>query len=964
MKRFLLVALAIVLACPNVFAQRNSPVAGNAATLIDLLKKDYNAVDIKLRDEEQLKDRAQVIGIFRSYLEDGYQEFDYTNENDLKSAVTKMKTAYLAFAKAERTYNASNTTTLGTSETQVANAVFANTVAVVDNYEDKRKEYYRDKNAADIEELKALIFYYEAKHQDGKSNELSGNTLIGIIINLFVEKYSAEKNNKADSYAVINNNAALQKNLLSAFVGGGNITKEVDALGKFIAGQVKKTVATFAVQYLKDWLNDNKGKIPVAELLVLLPTTADYIRNFDADKFVSYPDGIKQYIVADLNLLLEHAPGLVNTPSFKNIIAKHPDIELAFEAFKMIPDLEKVKYPGDYFKMLNTSELMFRFRKGTDLQVNIASSINLLEMISNSLTVTENGESRFTNVDFWGNYGGDVRFIQLYLGFLYQQNIKYYDIRFKKTQGEFVLRTTIDELLPTVNVNRVITRFENFKKISSNLGRICTDISKSSEQIYNAAQNIRKLNNANQKIGADTAYTFIKSIIDFSTDLTKNADKLIITFSVNGPPPVSISNETASYLQVATTANEVFKAIHNKNYSAGITQLLDLAVKLVPQNERGKLLIGYETAYKLGQLNYTSWTNWNNAAKLIYDGHFTDSALAKKIAGEIDAIRLFYGQNAKQVDNDALHPLLLEAQRILIAVSVNQPADITKVKNLIHDPKFIQAVVSYYAGAMIIDKTEELIAKNTTVSPEFKDRLISNLKEYVGLIYHTKILHTTEATTNYSTIALDFFNDTKELIATLPQKDGIQHYKQTIAVINFINDMLLAKNTDDVEKAIEHLASTSGTYLDKQKSGFTVGINSYPGLLLAGEFTSGPTLKFAPGVTAPVGLNVTWGNYKGGQSWGIYMPLIDIGAVARVRFNDKDTQTLPELTLKNIFSPGLFVVYGLAKTPFSFSLGTQYGPEVKSISTGVTQSAFRVGAGVTIDIPLFNLYSKPASYKP
>src|SRR5688572_5964118 len=51
-------------------AQKDAPVSGHAATLFDLLKKDYNAIDPENRKEELAKDRTAVIAIFKGYLED------------------------------------------------------------------------------------------------------------------------------------------------------------------------------------------------------------------------------------------------------------------------------------------------------------------------------------------------------------------------------------------------------------------------------------------------------------------------------------------------------------------------------------------------------------------------------------------------------------------------------------------------------------------------------------------------------------------------------------------------------------------------------------------------------------------------------------------------------------------------------------------------------------------------------
>jgi len=64
---------------------------------------------------------------------------------------------------------------------------------------------------------------------------------------------------------------------------------------------------------------------------------------------------------------------------------------------------------------------------------NLASFIGLMEMLSNSLTITTNGEPSFTTVDFWKTYGKELNYMKLYMGFLYQQDLKLLSDR---TQGK------------------------------------------------------------------------------------------------------------------------------------------------------------------------------------------------------------------------------------------------------------------------------------------------------------------------------------------------------------------------------------------------------------------------------------------------------------------------------------------------------------------------------------------------
>jgi len=89
---------------------------------------------------------------------------------------------------------------------------------------------------------------------------------------------------------------------------------------------------TFAVQNIQKWINDNKKKTPVEELLVLLPSTAQYLAHFDPEKITSFPTELKQYIQDDLNHLVDNAYNLKTTTLFRTLIINHPELELAFDA--------------------------------------------------------------------------------------------------------------------------------------------------------------------------------------------------------------------------------------------------------------------------------------------------------------------------------------------------------------------------------------------------------------------------------------------------------------------------------------------------------------------------------------------------------------------------------------------------------------------------------------------------------
>jgi hypothetical protein len=73
-------------------------------------------------------------------------------------------------------------------------------------------------------------------------------------------------------------------------------------------------------------------------------------------------------------------------------------------------------------------------------------------------------------------------------------------------------------------------------------------------------------------------------------------------------------------------------------------------------------------------------------------------------------------------------------------------------------------------------------------------------------------------------------------------------------------------------------------------------------------------------------------NNPGGKSFSIFVPLIDVGALASFRLSDDSSKVVPNITLANIISPGLYFYWGFGKCPISVGLGGQFGPQLRSIT--------------------------------
>ena len=153
----------------------------------------------------------------------------------------------------------------------------------------------------------------------------------------------------------------------------------------------------------------------------------------EANQALNFVDDLKQYVEQDLNNLLNNAANLSTTPRFKELVKNNPEFEFAFEALELIPKISKIENPIDYFDILENSRTLQAWASNEKKkhQYNIANSIKLASLLAHSLTVVDNGKIKFVSTEFMANYGSETDFYLSYIGFLHQQNNKYFDIAFK-----------------------------------------------------------------------------------------------------------------------------------------------------------------------------------------------------------------------------------------------------------------------------------------------------------------------------------------------------------------------------------------------------------------------------------------------------------------------------------------------------------------------------------------------------
>jgi hypothetical protein len=182
----------------------------------------------------------------------------------------------------------------------------------------------------------------------------------------------------------------------------------------------------------------------------------------------------------------------------------------------------------------------------------------------------------------------------------------------------------------------------------------------------------------------------------------------------------------------------------------------------------------------------------------------------------------------------------------------------------------------------------------------------------------------------------------------------------------FMAAVAKAESSDEVKKAIEAAALPAGSYRIKRTRSFTISLNSYVGLFGNKErcrMTEDNTrIKIKNlAVTAPIGLAFNIGltsKEKYVSSLSIFASIIDLGAVVRYRFTEEE-KGLSEVTWKDIFAPGAFLIFGPKNFPVSLGFGVQYGPRLTKVNESgdietLKNSRIRCGLMIAVDIPLIH----------
>jgi len=320
----------------------------------------------------------------------------------------------------------------------------------------------------------------------------------------------------------------------------------------------------------------------------------------------------------------------------------------------------------------------------------------------------------------------------------------------------------------------------------------------------------------------------------------------------------------------------------------------------------------------------------------------------------------------------------------------NEKAAAEAIQSVIQEYKDVQAAV---ASIQVLKRNADTPSFNSVV--DLLTKAVQDMKSAYLVV--NKILKFTATTDNrieqlfqllpqvnaivkavysreYSAAAVNGFLLITEIIGN----DGTVSPK-VLKYVSFMAAVAEAKTSNDIAAALDAAILPVGSSSIKSNTNVSVAINSYIGAGYYTEHYHGPsgsgisTSLPTFGVSLPIGVSLSKGlRNKWVGSVSLFASILDLGAIASFKLSNPDSvnsKPLPDFTWQNILAPGAYITFGrLFNSPLAIGVGFQKGPQLRSITytqhggavVDLSQGeTYRFGAFLSVDIPLFNLFSSP-----
>lgn len=448
-------------------------------------------------------------------------------------------------------------------------------------------------------------------------------------------------------------------------------------------------------------------------------------------------------------------------------------------------------------------------------------------------------------------------------------------------------------------------------------------------------------------------------------------------------------NERPDLKSLLTTSFYLADKIENKEHPGKIIHEFPVNENLVQNNVDTNTVAGFKTMQLVSKSMQGTgesdhyWAPEEDVKKLFTDGKTLIAYLGLLEQRAKNEVIQFRGNGLKKdlwrIIDSAFHDQKYQAYTSYLKAVYSKmqsvEAKVESLKSIQGDSARLERYASIVSAS--IDLMEQMSQAERL--PHFPQNLkvLKNTKQYFYMVREASDLVIDVNKRNYASAIVDAvaLYDTIFTPTTL-QKDpdlaadceDVKEYFFKYG--SFMSNIVSATNSDEVEAAIEAVALPAGSSSVKRQSAFNVSLNAYCGLYggyerikgIDAAWLSGPkSFANSYGVTAPIGVAISWGCH--GWSNSVFLSMVDIGALTAFRFTDDSTETVPNIRLQNIVSPGVFYSLGIKNTPLSVNLGWQMGPllrNVTAVQNDYSQSYSRVSLSLCVDLPLMNFYTKPA----
>lgn len=465
---------------------------------------------------------------------------------------------------------------------------------------------------------------------------------------------------------------------------------------------------------------------------------------------------------------------------------------------------------------------------------------------------------------------------------------------------------------------------------------------------------------------------------NISEPITNRAD--VITKFLNETPngrSISAGLITADEIIKGSNIAEIISkvandqlTVPNDNLSNHI-QLVDLISTSLRSNDEGRVWVTRKQVNELMRDSNTTRLYFG----LLYASNLKSSRpLSYVVSNEHTSLQSFLNQLAEVWNTP---PALRFVQYFKnVATAASEVADITKGIIEIKDETEQEELTMYadYTSSIFqfLKASLTLLSNDNRIAPDFANlnqdiqKVITVFGTIINCCYDIK-------SHNYGALVLH----TSTLVTMIPGCESKFTYDY-IKYGMFMANVIEANNSDEVKASIEAAVLPVGSSSIKRETTSNISLNAFIGPFGGIEYLPALTKNksaFVAGITAPVGVALSWGrlgkrqssqqkeNKKipGGKSFTIFIPLIDVGSMAAYRLGDDSSKVASEVTLSNIISPGLYLYYGLGKCPISIGIGAQAGPQLRKVTAEKINKDknfyVRFGLNIVVDIPFFNFYT-------